>query len=134
MAACGLLHGWKVECSRRASSKAPRHSAATISPAARLRHSLVGRKLRRFAAPPPASSSPPSIAHHDGAAHAHAAEGPAIRHARPYACPPSHYALTSNLLIVEAYLIAFGDDRNPLPETVRVLDEIITEYVRPCLH
>lgn len=132
MAACGLLHGWKVECLRRGSSKAPRHSAATISPAARA--CATASSVASFAAPPPASSSPPSIAHHDGAAHAHAAEGPAIRHARPYACPPSHYALTSNLLIVEAYLIAFGDDRNPLPETVRVLDEIITEYVRPYLH
>ncbi|KAF4314490.1 putative transcription initiation factor TFIId subunit 13 protein [Botryosphaeria dothidea] len=33
---------------------------------------------------------------------------------------------------LEAYLIAFGDDRNPLPETVRVLDEIITEYASSC--
>ena len=30
---------------------------------------------------------------------------------------------------MEAYLFAFGDDRHPLPETVKVLDEIITEYV-----
>jgi len=28
---------------------------------------------------------------------------------------------------VEAFLIAFGDDDQPLPETVKVLDEIITE-------
>lgn len=28
---------------------------------------------------------------------------------------------------VEAFLVAFGDDDNPLPETVKVLDEIITE-------
>lgn len=28
---------------------------------------------------------------------------------------------------VEAYLIAFGDDMHPLPETVKVLDEIVTE-------
>jgi len=28
---------------------------------------------------------------------------------------------------VEAYLIAFGDDMQPLPETVKVLDEIVTE-------
>ena len=32
---------------------------------------------------------------------------------------------------VEAFLIAFGDDDHPLPETVKVLDEIITEYVFP---
>jgi hypothetical protein len=30
---------------------------------------------------------------------------------------------------VEAFLIAFGDDEQPLPETVKVLDEIVTEYV-----
>jgi transcription initiation factor TFIID subunit 13 len=28
---------------------------------------------------------------------------------------------------VEQFLIAYGDDRNPLPETVKVLDEIVTE-------
>lgn len=30
---------------------------------------------------------------------------------------------------VEAFLIAFGDDDRPLPETVKILDEIVTEYV-----
>jgi transcription initiation factor TFIID subunit 13 len=30
---------------------------------------------------------------------------------------------------VEAFLIAFGDDDHPLPETVKCLDEIVTEYV-----
>lgn len=33
------------------------------------------------------------------------------------------------MMAVEAFLYAFGDDINPLPETVKVLDEIITEYV-----
>ncbi|TKA52039.1 hypothetical protein B0A49_10818 [Cryomyces minteri] len=35
---------------------------------------------------------------------------------------------------LEAYLIAFGDDRNPLPETVRVLDEIVTDYIIETCH
>ncbi|KAL0263468.1 hypothetical protein SLS55_002448 [Diplodia seriata] len=35
---------------------------------------------------------------------------------------------------LEAYLIAFGDDRNPLPETVRVLDEIITDFIIETCH
>ncbi|KAF2840680.1 TFIID-18kDa-domain-containing protein [Patellaria atrata CBS 101060] len=30
---------------------------------------------------------------------------------------------------LEAYLVAFGDERNPLPETVKCLDEIITDYI-----
>lgn len=45
---------------------------------------------------------------------------------RLQSCQPVS-ARHSNQLLVEAYLIAFGDDRNPLPETVRILDEIITE-------
>lgn len=28
---------------------------------------------------------------------------------------------------VEAFLVAFGDHDDPLPETVKVLDEIVTE-------
>ncbi|KAK7542246.1 transcription initiation factor IID, 18kD subunit-domain-containing protein [Phyllosticta citribraziliensis] len=35
---------------------------------------------------------------------------------------------------LEAYLVAFGDDRHPLPETVRVLDEIITDFVIETCH
>lgn len=34
---------------------------------------------------------------------------------------------------MEAYLVAFGDDPRPLPETVRILDEIVTELVYLCL-
>ena len=30
---------------------------------------------------------------------------------------------------MKAFLFAFGDSRSPLPETVRVLDEIITDYI-----
>jgi transcription initiation factor TFIID subunit 13 len=30
---------------------------------------------------------------------------------------------------IAAMLTAFGDDHEPLSETVRVLDEVITEYV-----
>ncbi|KAF2142527.1 uncharacterized protein K452DRAFT_226665 [Aplosporella prunicola CBS 121167] len=35
---------------------------------------------------------------------------------------------------LEAYLVAFGDDWNPLPETVKVLDEIITDFVIETCH
>ncbi|KAF2461351.1 transcription initiation factor IID, 18kD subunit-domain-containing protein [Lineolata rhizophorae] len=35
---------------------------------------------------------------------------------------------------LEAYLVAFGDDYDPLPETVRVLDEIITDYIIETCH
>lgn len=35
---------------------------------------------------------------------------------------------------LEAFLAAFGDDRNPLPETVKVLDEIITDFVIETCH
>lgn len=41
----------------------------------------------------------------------------------------SRIANASAAITVEAYLFAFGDDRHPLPETVKVLDEIITECV-----
>ncbi|PSN68643.1 TFIID-18kDa-domain-containing protein [Corynespora cassiicola Philippines] len=32
------------------------------------------------------------------------------------------------------FLIAFGDDDNPLPETVRCLDEIVTDYIIEACH
>tara|TARA_R110002003_G_scaffold46_10_gene3803 strand:+ start:13123 stop:13686 length:564 start_codon:yes stop_codon:yes gene_type:complete len=36
--------------------------------------------------------------------------------------------------IVESFLRAFGDNDYPLPETVRVLDEIITDYIIETCH
>ncbi|KAF2424835.1 TFIID-18kDa-domain-containing protein [Tothia fuscella] len=35
---------------------------------------------------------------------------------------------------LEAMLVAFGDDLKPLPETIRVLDSIITDYVIETCH
>jgi transcription initiation factor TFIID subunit 13 len=35
---------------------------------------------------------------------------------------------------VEAFLLAFGDNDYPLPETVRVLDEIVTDYIIESCH
>lgn len=35
---------------------------------------------------------------------------------------------------VSQFLIAFGDDDNPLPETVRCLDEIVTDYIIEACH
>jgi len=35
---------------------------------------------------------------------------------------------------VEAFLLAFGDNDYPLPETIRVLDEIITDYIIETCH
>ncbi|KAL9102329.1 MAG: hypothetical protein Q9163_002509 [Psora crenata] len=35
--------------------------------------------------------------------------------------------------VVQA-LYAFGDEKNPLPETVRVLDEIVTDYIIETVH
>ena len=35
---------------------------------------------------------------------------------------------------LEAFLSAFGDDFNPLPETVKTLDEIITDYIIETCH
>ncbi|KAF2085944.1 TFIID-18kDa-domain-containing protein [Saccharata proteae CBS 121410] len=35
---------------------------------------------------------------------------------------------------LEAYLVAFGDSRAPLPETIRVLDEIITDFIIETCH
>lgn len=37
-------------------------------------------------------------------------------------------------LQVEAFLLAFGDNDYPLPETVRVLDEIVTDYIIETCH
>jgi transcription initiation factor TFIID subunit 13 len=45
-----------------------------------------------------------------------------------------HVLCASNSLPVEAYLVAFGDDRNPLPETVKVLDEIVTDFIIETCH
>lgn len=35
---------------------------------------------------------------------------------------------------VEAFLLAFGDNDYPLPETVRILDEIVTDYIIETCH
>ncbi|KAJ4378381.1 hypothetical protein N0V86_006082 [Didymella sp. IMI 355093] len=35
---------------------------------------------------------------------------------------------------VQAFLLAFGDNDYPLPETVRVLDEIVTDYIIESCH
>ena len=35
---------------------------------------------------------------------------------------------------LEAYLTAFGDDDSPLPETVKVLDEIVTDFIIETCH
>lgn len=35
---------------------------------------------------------------------------------------------------LEAFLIAFGDDDRPLPETVKILDEIVTDYIIETCH
>ncbi|KAI9835535.1 MAG: hypothetical protein M1819_001986 [Sarea resinae] len=35
---------------------------------------------------------------------------------------------------LKALLYAFGDDREPLPETVKVLDEIVTDYIIETCH
>ena len=35
---------------------------------------------------------------------------------------------------VKALLYAFGDDQDPLPETVRVLDEIVTDFIIETCH
>ena len=36
--------------------------------------------------------------------------------------------------VVENFLIAFGDDEQPLPETIKVLDEIVTDYIIESCH
>ena len=35
---------------------------------------------------------------------------------------------------LSAFLLSFGDDFNPLPETVKTLDEIITDYIIETCH
>jgi transcription initiation factor TFIID subunit 13 len=35
---------------------------------------------------------------------------------------------------VESFLVAYGDDCNPLPETYKVLDEIVTDYIIESCH
>ena len=35
---------------------------------------------------------------------------------------------------MKQFLYAFGDDKEPLPETVRVLDEIVTDYIIETCH
>jgi transcription initiation factor TFIID subunit 13 len=49
----------------------------------------------------------------------------------------NHDSTSSHVLThstVEAFLLAFGDNEYPLPETVRVLDEIITDYIIETCH
>ena len=40
----------------------------------------------------------------------------------------------SKLCTVKQFLFAFGDDHEPLPETVRVLDEIVTDFIIETCH
>ena len=42
--------------------------------------------------------------------------------------------LTVPYCVVRQFLYAFGDDKDPLPETVRVLDEIVTDYIIETCH
>ncbi|KAF2662112.1 transcription factor TFIID complex subunit Taf13 [Lophiostoma macrostomum CBS 122681] len=35
---------------------------------------------------------------------------------------------------LESFLVAYGDDCNPLPETYKVLDEIVTDYIIESCH
>lgn len=42
--------------------------------------------------------------------------------------------ITINIPSVEAFLLAFGDNDYPLPETVRILDEIVTDYIIETCH
>ena len=56
---------------------------------------------------------------------------------RPRVPPPPHLKKTQplfNTRAVEAFLLAFGDNDYPLPETVRVLDEIVTDYIIESCH
>jgi transcription initiation factor TFIID subunit 13 len=56
---------------------------------------------------------------------------------RPRVPLPPHLKKTQLLLTkstVEAFLLAFGDNDYPLPETVRVLDEIVTDYIIESCH
>ena len=56
---------------------------------------------------------------------------------RPRVPPPPHLKKSQPLFnrsAVEAFLLAFGDNDYPLPETVRVLDEIVTDYIIESCH
>ena len=52
----------------------------------------------------------------------------------------THFSMLSQLTLhlihvpVTQALYAFGDDKNPLPETIRVLDEIVTDYIIDTVH
>ena len=46
----------------------------------------------------------------------------------------SNASFADSLVIVIQALYAFGDDKNPLPETIRVLDEIVTDYIIETVH
>lgn len=48
--------------------------------------------------------------------------------------PKSPGSLTFDKKTVEAFLVAFGDDDSPLPETIKVLDEIVTDYIIESCH
>ena len=48
-----------------------------------------------------------------------------LRNIRPRLKTEPHLSF----LTVTQALFAFGDDKHPLPETVRILDEIVTDYV-----
>ncbi|KZM23625.1 transcription from RNA polymerase II promoter [Ascochyta rabiei] len=55
----------------------------------------------------------------------------------PRAPAPRHLKKSRTLFDcpqVEAFLLAFGDNDYPLPETVRVLDEIVTDYIIESCH
>jgi transcription initiation factor TFIID subunit 13 len=55
----------------------------------------------------------------------------------PRVPPPPHLKKIRTLFDrpqVEAFLLAFGDNDYPLPETVRVLDEIVTDYIIETCH
>lgn len=55
----------------------------------------------------------------------------------PRVPPPPHLKKSRTLFDrpqVEAFLLAFGDNDYPLPETVRVLDEIVTDYIIETCH
>jgi transcription initiation factor TFIID subunit 13 len=57
---------------------------------------------------------------------------------KPLAFPLSnldkHIIKTLTRPAVEAFLLAFGDNDYPLPETLRILDEIITDYIIETCH
>ena len=55
----------------------------------------------------------------------------------PRVPPATHFKKSRTLFDrpqVEAFLLAFGDNDYPLTETVRVLDEIVTDYIIESCH